>query len=115
MYVCPLKQHLSMCKSMCYVCTYLCENAVWCSLCDTVACSACLAPQDCQWVCAACFTVDDEAFHVVGPFRAMCEHWIKIATIQADMQTINKPFFPEAAAAVDETPDSASLLKRRRK
>jgi hypothetical protein len=72
-----------------------------------------LAPPDCQWVCAACFTPDDEAFHVVGPFRAMCEHWIKIATIQADMQTINRPFFPEAVA-VNEATDSASLLKRRR-
>ena len=103
----------------CYMCTYLCENAVWCSRCGTMACSACLAPPDCQWVCAKCFTADDEAFHVVGPFRDMCEHWTMIATIQADMQTINKPFVPEAttaAAATDhQPPESTALLKRRRK
>ena len=36
----------------CYSCALLAENAVWCSKCDTLSCSLCLAPADEPWVCA---------------------------------------------------------------
>ena len=81
-----------------------------------MACSECLAPLDCQWMCAKCLTFDDDAFHVVGPFRTMCEEWIRMATLHADMQTIHKPFVPETDMAVvaDLLPTEPGILTKRK-
>ncbi len=102
----------------CFVCTFLCDKAVWCERCDTIACSLCLAPPDCQWVCAKCMTVDETAFHVVGPLRDMCEHWIKLATVQCDAQTIHRPFVSDVEAAANSSanpaPEMPALPKRKR-
>ena len=71
----------------CVSCAALVDAPVWCEQCDCIACAACMAPPDEQYVCPKCNTRKEKHFHHVGALREIAKAWIHTAVSCIDAKT----------------------------